>query len=157
MSNYEKQLRTVMRCLAAESERDRELARAEIRAMLAETCSPAPLDLDDLLADALLDLGVPDNLAGYKYLTAAIKAVINGYGSDGKTLYHHLSDMFHTSYNIVERGIRYAIEISWERMNYNTMCTYFGNIVDPCAGKPANITFIVRVANALQRRLREVS
>lgn len=160
MNQYEKQIRTIMRCLAAESEQERELARAELRQMLGKAYLPVPADIDGIISNTLLELAVPDHLRGHAMLTEAIKlAVVDPEWLKGITtrLYPQVAEALQTTPARVERGIRFAIEIAWERMEYNTSQKYFGNIVSSNRGNPSNAEFIARVTNVVRQQMKEGS
>ena len=156
MSNCKEQLRAVMRYLAAETQEEQELARAELRQMLHSDALTPARDAEMEIRKALLELGVPDRLLGYDYLTFAIGAVIHDTSYRNRAargLYPQTAQAFHTTVANAERLIRHAIEVAWHRVDLNAMVAYFGNTVSPDRGKPTNTEFIARVANVVRQRL----
>lgn len=161
MSDIEKQLGAIMRCLAAETEEDRERARVELREMVGIKPAPAAsVSVEDVIADILLDLGVPCHLKGCPHLITAIAAVakdaqmINAVTS---MLYPFVAEKHETTPSRVERAIRHAIECGWDRADLDVLSHYFGNTVSSSKGKPTNSEFISRVANVVRLRMREVA
>lgn len=158
MVQYKKQLDAVMRCLTAETEEDRKNAQQEIRELLdgAERTA-GKQDAETLVRDILVDIGVPEHLVGHPYLVAAICAAVE----DGTCLKKITSDLYHmvaTTYGTtpsrVERSIRHAIEVAWDRCDPDVMQHYFGNTVSSAKGKTTNSEFIARVANVVRMRMK---
>lgn len=159
MSNIEKQLDTIMRCLTAETEEDREQARAELREMAG--VNPAPVSethasLESIITTVLLDLGVPCHLKGHPYLITAIGVVVENpdlVNAITSVLYPLVARTHNTTGSRVERAIRHAIECGWDRGDYEVILHYFGNTVSSSKGKPTNSEFIARVANVVRMRM----
>lgn len=163
MSNIEKQLGAIMRCLVADTEEDREQARAELREMVG--VKPAPItenraSVESIITSVLLELGVPCHIKGHPFLITAIDAaanepkLINGITS---VLYPMVADKHNTTASRVERAIRHAIEVAWDRGDLDVLQQYFGNTISISKGKPTNSEFIARVANVVRMRMREAA
>lgn len=105
------------------------------------------------IALKLQDIGVPAHLVGYEYLKsalsicmddpAAIRAMTTG-------LYPAIAKTHDTSASKVERGIRHAIEVCWERCDISTLAKVFGPIVAARIKRPANSEFIAVLAEQLR-------
>ncbi len=98
-------------------------------------------------------LGIPSNIKGYQYIRSAILMVYDNPGFIGgitKELYPDLSIKFNTSIQRVERAIRHAIEVSWNRGDIDLMEEIFGHSVDIDRAKPTNSEFIVTIADKLR-------
>ena len=102
-----------------------------------------------IITDVLHKLGIPANLKGYEYLRRAVliavadSAALNGVT---KIIYPQIAAEYKTdSYN-VERAIRHAIKISWERSNSETFAEFFKPIVDKRKGRPTNSETIATLA-----------
>ena len=98
-------------------------------------------------------LGIPSNIKGYQYVRSAILMVYDNPGFIGgitKELYPDLSLKYNTSIQRVERAIRHAIEISWDRGDIDLMEEIFGHSVDIDRAKPTNSEFIVTIADKLR-------
>ena len=101
----------------------------------------------------LHELGVPSHIKGYQYIRDGVGMVFenpNIIGGITKELYPELASKFDTTVSRVERAIRHAIEVSWNRGNWDLMEEIFGNSVDIDRAKPTNSEFIVTVADKLR-------
>jgi two-component system response regulator (stage 0 sporulation protein A) len=98
-------------------------------------------------------LGIPSHIKGYQYIRSAILMVYDNpsfIGGITKQLYPDLSIKFNTSTERVERAIRHAIEVSWNRGDIDLMENIFGHSVDIDRSKPTNSEFIVTIADKLR-------
>ena len=101
----------------------------------------------------LHELGIPSHIKGYQYIRDGVGLVFENpdiIGGITKELYPELANKFDTTVSRVERAIRHAIEISWNRGNWDLMEEIFGNSVDIDRAKPTNSEFIVTVADKLR-------
>ena len=101
----------------------------------------------------LHELGVPSHIKGYQYIREGILLLYNNpdiVGGITKELYSEIASRFNTSVSRVERAIRHAIEVSWNRGNLDLMEEVFGHSVDYDKAKPTNSEFIVTVADKLK-------
>ena len=101
----------------------------------------------------LHDLGMPSNIKGYQYVREAISMVYTNpdiVGGITKELYPELASKFDTTVSRVERAIRHAIEVSWNRGDWDLMEEVFGHSVDIDKAKPTNSEFIVTIADKLK-------
>lgn len=101
----------------------------------------------------LHELGMPSHIKGYQYIREGITMIYNNpslIGGITKELYPELADKFDTTVSRVERAIRHAIEVSWNRGNWDYMEEIFGHSVDIDKAKPTNSEFIVTVADKLR-------
>ncbi len=101
----------------------------------------------------LHELGVPSHIKGYQYIREGISVIYenpNIVGGITKELYPDIAKKFDTTVSRVERAIRHAIEVSWNRGNWKLMEEIFGHSVDIDKAKPTNSEFIVTVADKLR-------
>ena len=101
----------------------------------------------------LHELGMPSHIKGYQYIREAISMVYDNpeiVGGITKELYPTLAGKFDTTVSRVERAIRHAIEVSWNRGDWDLMEEVFGHSVDIDKAKPTNSEFIVTVADKLR-------
>jgi len=101
----------------------------------------------------LHELGIPSHIKGYQYIRDGVCMIFenpNMIGGITKELYPELASKFDTTVSRVERAIRHAIEVSWNRGNWDLMEEIFGNSVDIDRAKPTNSEFIVTVADKLR-------
>ncbi len=101
----------------------------------------------------LHELGVPSHIKGYQYIREGITVLYEHpevIGGITKELYPDIAEKFDTTVSRVERAIRHAIEVSWNRGNWQLMEDIFGHSVDIDKAKPTNSEFIVTVADKLR-------
>jgi two-component system response regulator (stage 0 sporulation protein A) len=101
----------------------------------------------------LHELGVPSHIKGYQYIREGISIIYerpNVIGGITKELYPEIAKKFATTVSRVERAIRHAIEVSWNRGDWDLMEDIFGHSVDIDKAKPTNSEFIVTVADKLR-------
>lgn len=98
-------------------------------------------------------MGVPAHVKGYQYLRDAIVSVVQEVsllGAVTKELYPMIAEKYQTTPSRVERAIRHAIELAWDRGNVELMNKFFGYTIDVDRGKPTNSEFIAMVADKLR-------
>ncbi len=101
----------------------------------------------------LHDLGVPSHIKGYQYIKEGIVLIYENpsmIGGITKELYPEIANKYNTTVSRVERAIRHAIEVSWNRGDWDLMDEIFGHSVDVDKAKPTNSEFIVTVADKLR-------
>lgn len=109
--------------------------------------------LEMVVTEMIHQLGVPAHIKGYHYLRAAILASIENQAlleSVTKMLYPTVAQQFDTTSSRVERAIRHAIEIAWDRGDLDTINSFFGYTVNNCKGKPTNSEFIALLTDKLR-------
>ena len=112
-------------------------------------------DLELTITGILHQIGVPAHIKGYHYLRTAILYSINDktlLDSVTKLLYPTVASIYDTTSSRVERAIRHAIEIAWDRGNVDTLNSFFGYTVDTGKGKPTNSEFIALITEKLRLR-----
>ena len=113
---------------------------------------------EQYITDIMLDLGVPAHLRGYRYLREAIQMSVDDMelvGSVTKLLYPEIAKKFRVTDQKVERGIRNAIEVSWERGNPELFQELFGYNGLHGAPRPTNSEYIARIADKVHMDLEE--
>ena len=101
----------------------------------------------------LHELGMPSHIKGYQYIRDGIIMIYNNpeiIGGITKELYPDVASKYNTTVSRVERAIRHAIEVSWNRGNWDLMEEIFGHSVDIDKAKPTNSEFIVTIADKLR-------
>ncbi len=109
------------------------------------------------ITELLHKLGVPAHIKGYLYLREAIELVVNDISlldSVTKKLYPEVAEKYNTTSNRVERAIRHAIEVTWNRGNINALNEYFGATVSPNSGKATNSQFIAKIADKFRLEMK---
>ncbi len=110
-------------------------------------------ELQIKISKILHELGIPSHIKGYQYIRDAISMVYSNEGLIGgitKELYPELSKKYSASVTRIERAIRHAIEVSWNRGDWNLMEEIFGHSVDIDKAKPTNSEFIVTIADKIR-------
>ncbi len=105
------------------------------------------------ITNILHELGVPSHIKGYQYIREGISIIYKRpdvIGGITKELYPEIADRYDTTVSRVERAIRHAIEVSWNRGNWDLMEEIFGHSVDIDKAKPTNSEFIVTIADKLR-------
>jgi len=112
-----------------------------------------PKNLDVAVTNIIHEMGVPAHIKGYHYLREAILQVIEDVsllGAVTKELYPMIAHKYQTTPSRVERAIRHAIELAWDRGNIEMMTKFFGYTINLQRGKPTNSEFIAMVADKLR-------
>lgn len=112
-------------------------------------------ELEREVTDCILDLGIPAHIKGYYYIrTAIIMSVADPEVMHAvtKILYPAIAKKFGTSPSRVERAIRHAIEVAWERGDIDKLQSVFGYTVSVHKGKPTNSEFIALLADKIRLR-----
>ena len=113
--------------------------------------------IEAMVTSIIHEIGVPAHIKGYQYLREAIiiatqdMDVINAIT---KVLYPQVAKTFQTTPSRVERAIRHAIEVAWDRGDLDTLQRFFGYTVSNTKGKPTNSEFIALIADKLQLQLK---
>lgn len=117
---------------------------------------PTPKNLEVEVTRMIHQMGVPAHVKGYQYLRDAIVCVIIDIallGSVTKELYPMIAVKYQTTPSRVERAIRHAIELAWDRGNIEFMNRFFGYTINVDRGKPTNSEFVAMVADKLRMSL----
>ena len=110
-----------------------------------------------MVTEILHQIGVPAHIKGYHYLRESIILAIKNtdiINSITKQLYPTVAKMFETTSSRVERAIRHAIEVAWDRGDVDVLTSYFGYTIHNGRGKPTNSEFIAMIADKLRLRLK---
>lgn len=110
-------------------------------------------NLQITITKTLHELGVPSHIKGYQYIREGITLVYKRpdiVGGITKELYPEIAKKFDSTVSRVERAIRHAIEVSWNRGNWDLMEEIFGHSVDIDKAKPTNSEFIVTIADKMR-------
>ncbi len=111
-----------------------------------------PASLKNLVTAVLHEVGVPAHIKGYQYLREAIIIAVGDMeviNAVTKVLYPAVAKRFGTTPSRVERAIRHAIEVAWDRGDLEVLQQYFGYTVSNAKGKPTNSEFIAMIADRL--------
>jgi two-component system response regulator (stage 0 sporulation protein A) len=114
-------------------------------------------DMESQVTKIIHQIGVPAHIKGYQYLRSAILMTIEDndiINSVTKVLYPSVAKMYATTTSRVERAIRHAIEVAWDRGDIDTLNSYFGYTIQNNRGKPTNSEFIAMIADNLRLKYR---
>ena len=115
------------------------------------------VELSSQITSIIHEIGVPAHIKGYQYLREAILIAVEDMeviNAVTKVLYPEVARRYNTTPSRVERAIRHAIEVAWDRGDLETLQKFFGYTVSNTKGKPTNSEFIAMIADRLQLRLR---
>ena len=110
-------------------------------------------DMEAQVTKIIHQIGVPAHIKGYQYLRCAILMAIDDgdiINSVTKVLYPTVAKKYQTTTSRVERAIRHAIEVAWDRGDVDTLNSYFGYTIQNSRGKPTNSEFIAMIADNLR-------
>ncbi|MBQ6878173.1 MAG: sporulation transcription factor Spo0A [Oscillospiraceae bacterium] len=110
-------------------------------------------NLEIVITDIIHQIGVPAHIKGYHYLREAIMMAVNDIdimNSVTKCLYPSVAKKHGTTSSRVERAIRHAIEVAWDRGDVDVLNSYFGYTIHSSKGKPTNSEFIALIADKLR-------
>ena len=110
-------------------------------------------DIEAQVTKIIHQIGVPAHIKGYQYLRTAILMTIDDsdiINSVTKVLYPSVAKQYQTTTSRVERAIRHAIEVAWDRGDVDTLNSYFGYTIQNSRGKPTNSEFIAMIADNLR-------
>ena len=113
--------------------------------------------IETMVTSIIHEIGVPAHIKGYQYLREAIILAVEDMdviNAITKVLYPQVAKTFQTTPSRVERAIRHAIEVAWDRGDLDTLQRFFGYTVSNTKGKPTNSEFIALIADKLQLQLK---
>ena len=112
------------------------------------------------VTEILHEIGVPAHIKGYHYLRDSIimsvehPEIINAVT---KQLYPSVAKKYETTSSRVERAIRHAIEVAWDRGDIDVLNSYFGYTIHNDRGKPTNSEFIAMISDRLRLQIKNAS
>ena len=116
------------------------------------------MNLEAVVTDIIHEIGVPAHIKGYQYLREAIILTIKDMdmiNAVTKVLYPEVAKRYNTTPSRVERAIRHAIEVAWDRGDVEVLQKFFGYTVSGIKGKPTNSEFIAMIADCLSLRRKQ--
>ena len=114
-------------------------------------------ELELMVTEIIHQIGVPAHIKGYHYLREAIILSVKNsdiINSVTKVLYPTVAKNHSTTSSRVERAIRHAIEVAWDRGDIDVLNSYFGYTIQNDRGKPTNSEFIAMISDKLRLRLK---
>ena len=134
----------------------------EIRVSMGQRKAPAArsreANVEAMVTSIIHEIGVPAHIKGYQYLREAIMIAVNDMdviNAITKVLYPQVAKTFATTPSRVERALRHAIEVAWDRGDIEVLQKFFGYTVSNIKGKPTNSEFIAMIADCLSLRQKQ--
>lgn len=121
------------------------------------SAAPGVRSLEMQVTDIIHQIGVPAHIKGYQYLRDAILMAIEDEGiinAVTKRLYPSVAKKHATTSSRVERAIRHAIEVAWDRGDVDVLNSYFGYTIHTGRGKPTNSEFIAMISDKFRLQLK---
>ena len=112
-------------------------------------------DLEKQVTESILEIGIPAHVKGYHYVRSAIMLAVTdpeAINAVTKIIYPTVAKQYKTSPSRVERAIRHAIEVAWDRGDVDVLNSIFGYSISSSRGKPTNSEFIAMIADRLRLR-----
>ena len=139
-----------------------ELARIQNRPSAARNSTRhyGDSNLEVTITNIIHQIGVPAHIKGYHYLRYAIMTAVQNpdiINAVTKQLYPTVAKHFDTTSSRVERAIRHAIEVAWDRGDVEVLNSYFGYTIHNSRGKPTNSEFIAMISDKLRIGMRSAS
>ncbi len=117
-------------------------------------------DIEVVISDIMRQIGVPAHIKGYQYLRSSIELCIRNtdmLGSVTKILYPTVAKQYSTTASRVERAIRHAIEVAWDRGDVDILSSFFGYTIDSDRGKPTNSEFIAMISDKIRLQMKQAT
>ena len=114
-------------------------------------------NIETLVTNIIHEIGAPAHIKGYQYLREAIIIAVGDMdviNAITKVLYPQVAKTFQTTPSRVERAIRHAIEVAWDRGDVDTLTAYFGYTIHNERGKPTNSEFITMISDKFRLQLK---
>lgn len=115
--------------------------------------------LESIVTEVIHEIGVPAHIKGYQYLREAIMLTVHDMdviNAVTKVLYPEVGKKFNTTASRVERAIRHAIEVAWDRGDLEVLQKFFGYTVSNIKGKPTNSEFIAMIADRISLQQKDL-
>jgi two-component system response regulator (stage 0 sporulation protein A) len=119
---------------------------------------PEEVDLEVMVTGIIHQIGVPAHIKGYHYLRDAIIMSVEDsemINAVTKRLYPSIAKRYRTTSSRVERAIRHAIEVAWDRGDVDTLNSYFGYTIHSLRGKPTNSEFVAMISDRVRLSLKK--
>lgn len=134
-------------------------SRLQLKQNAAQHRQKNEVNMEAMVTSIIHEIGVPAHIKGYQYLREAIMIAVEDMdviNAITKVLYPQVAKTFSTTPSRVERAIRHAIEVAWDRGDLETLQRFFGYTVSNTKGKPTNSEFIALIADKLQLQLKNM-
>ena len=127
--------------------------KVSVKTVPREPVSITDRNLETDITNIIHDIGIPAHIKGYQYLRDSITLSVKDaeiINSVTKVLYPTIARKYETTPSRVERAIRHAIEVAWNRGNTDTLNDLFGYTINCGKGKPTNSEFIALISDKIR-------
>lgn len=158
MTMLEKTVEALRRCVPA-ADFDAAMAEVEREEAAPKFAGTQAVDVENIIRNLLTELGTPAHIKGHRYVITALRLVVEDprhLDAVTRRLYPRIAEIHGTIKTRVERAIRHAIEVTWDRGDLSVLDRYFGNTVSRNKGKPTNAEFLAQMANVIRHKMKEV-
>lgn len=109
---------------------------------------------EQTVSDFLIDIGIPENVRGFYYLRTAVMTAVNEKDREHVTghIYSVLTSEYNTSVSKIERSIRYAVSVAFDRGDPFILSEIFGSSYSSDTGRPSNLDAVYSICNALRKK-----
>ena len=152
MKNLEKKVDILVNLALSEDENERTLLKKQLLESFADMVPATTCTLKQKVTNMIHELGIPAHIKGYGYVREAIMLCVkdpNKVNLITKVLYKEVAKTFQTTPSRVERAMRHAIEVAWDRGNLDTLQQFFGYTVSGVKGKSTNSEFIALLTDRI--------
>lgn len=156
MSEFEMKIEALIRCVGKDAYENAISEVKNTETSEVERIPPADIDIEHMVQEILVELGTPAHIKGYRHIVTGLRMVVNNpdlIDAITKKLYPQIAAAHNTTPSRVERAIRHAVEVTWDRGDLETLMKYFGNTISITKGKPTNSEFLAMVSTVIRRKL----
>jgi len=107
------------------------------------------------VGDFLIQIGIPENVRGFYYLRTAVMYAVNenSHINVSGHIYSVLTSEYHTTVSKIERSMRYALSVAFDRGDPSVLNEIFGSAYNSDTGRPRNLDAVYAISNAIKKRL----
>lgn len=157
MTLLEKTVTALCRCVPADTFAAA-MAEVEREEATPESVGPESMNVEDVILAMLTELGTPAHIKGHRYIITGLTLLVdNPDAADAitKELYPFIAKQHNTTPSRVERAVRHAVEVTWDRGDLDVLGRYFGNTVRLDKGKPTNSEFMAQLAVLIRQKMKK--
>lgn len=158
MTMLEKTVEALRRCVPADTF-NAAMAEVEREEATPKSVGAKAVGIEPIIRELLTELGTPAHIKGHRYIITALRLIVedpDNIDAITKKLYPGIAAEQDTTKSRVERAVRHAIEVTWDRGDLSVLARYFGNTVSLNKGKPTNAEFLAQLANTIRHKMKEV-
>ena len=157
MTLLEKTVTALCRCVPADTFAAA-MAEVEREEAAPESVGPESVDVEDVILAMLAELGTPAHIKGHGFIITGLTLLVDtpdAINAMTKELYPFIAKHHKTTSSRVERAIRHAVEVTWDRGDLDVLARYFGNTVRMDKGKPTNSEFMAQLAIYIRQKMKK--